>query len=673
MTEDSPRWTGGFSTDISDDIQGRFGGLQGNARVDSFDINSNSVSLATNLTGNNTINKSGNGVLQVGNGGTRSNIAGNLALLDVNELGENQLNNAQTPNNYSGALFGRGGFTKAGAGALTLSGTNTYSGVTEVNAGTLQINTGGTLTKEGGGTLILSGTNTYNGTTLPPPNDVNGLTKPGITDWVLEANNTYTGATTVSGGTLFPTGTASTTLTYGGTLSGNRAGAGALALDDKALFGSAPGGSDTAQLSTLSSNRQFTLGNGTLNAGQAFTGNVTLQDGPLSVAPGGYAPGVRTESGQQIAQVVFLNPTVQPPAPLPALEADMPAQTESAPRYAAAMTEDSNERKARSIFIPRVNISTPTPLDQVIDTLHTLSVRYDPDEKGLNFFTYPPTSNEPMPKVALPDLNGLSIQDLLRVIAEKTGYTFTSDGPIIVLRPAGEAPAKPESDTPAPRPPSEVKFPAPVATADNAFSTFALNVNDSSYQLARAALFNHRWPDPAATRTEEFLNAFQYHDPAPATGEACTLHYDLGQNPIESGDLLRVSFQTAAAGRDRTTPLRLTILLDDSGSMTRADRTATVQAALRALAGQLRAGDLVSLVTFARTPQVRATAVPAERFGEILDLAKSIEPEGGTNMEEALRTAYATARSLYDEHAQNRVILLTDGAANLGELDPAAL
>ncbi|HVU37808.1 MAG TPA: von Willebrand factor type A domain-containing protein, partial [Opitutales bacterium] len=194
------------------------------------------------------------------------------------------------------------------------------------------------------------------------------------------------------------------------------------------------------------------------------------------------------------------------------------------------------------------------------------------------------------------------------------------------------------------------------------------------YQLARTALQNHRWPDPGATRTEEFLNAFNYHDPAPATGEACALHYDLGQNPIESGgDLLRVSFQTAAAGRDRATPLRLTILLDNSGSMTRSDRSATLLAALRALGGLLRPGDTVSLVTFARTPQVRLTALPAERFGEILSLLSSLQPEGGTNMEEALRTAYATARGNFDPNAQNRVVLLTDGAANLGELNPAVL
>ncbi|HTB63969.1 MAG TPA: von Willebrand factor type A domain-containing protein, partial [Opitutales bacterium] len=339
-------------------------------------------------------------------------------------------------------------------------------------------------------------------------------------------------------------------------------------------------------------------------------------------------------------------------------------------------------RKLQNIIIPSVDISTPTPLDEVINQLSALSQQYDKDNKGLNFHIAPPANGQPMPKITLREMNAISLQKLLDMAVQDAGYGYYDDGGIIqIAQGANVNAANPNLKTtpPAPdqlvaRPPAEVKFPAAVATADNAFSTFALNVSNASYQLALAALRNRRWPDPGATRTEEFLNAFNYHDPAPGDGEAAAFHYDLGQNPIQPGsDLLRVSYQTAADGRDRATPLRLTILLDGSGSMTRADRVATLQAAVRALGGLLRTGDTVSLVTFARTPQVRAVNLPFDHFGDIINIIDTLVPDGGTNMEEALNTAYAIARQNFDLHAQNRVILFTDGAANLGELDPKAL
>ena len=101
-----------------------------------------------------------------------------------------------------GVGINNGGLTKAGAGKLTLTGSNSYTGTTTISDGTLQIGDGttngsissssgitnngaliydvknattssysnaisgsGTLKKDGAGTLVLSGTNTYNGNT----------------------------------------------------------------------------------------------------------------------------------------------------------------------------------------------------------------------------------------------------------------------------------------------------------------------------------------------------------------------------------------------------------------------------------------------------------------------------------------------------------------------------
>ncbi|MFM8458175.1 MAG: autotransporter-associated beta strand repeat-containing protein [Chthoniobacterales bacterium] len=61
---------------------------------------------------------------------------------------------------YSGAMSGTGGLTKVGGGALTLSGSNTYSGATTVSGGNLVVNgsiNSSTVTVSSGGTLSGSG------------------------------------------------------------------------------------------------------------------------------------------------------------------------------------------------------------------------------------------------------------------------------------------------------------------------------------------------------------------------------------------------------------------------------------------------------------------------------------------------------------------------------------
>jgi Mg-chelatase subunit ChlD len=181
-------------------------------------------------------------------------------------------------------------------------------------------------------------------------------------------------------------------------------------------------------------------------------------------------------------------------------------------------------------------------------------------------------------------------------------------------------------------------------------------------------------PDAASIRSEEFINAFNYRDPEAAAGQPLAFASERARYPFaHNRDLLRFSVKTAAAGRQAGRALNLVLLLDTSGSMERADRVAIIREALRVLAGQLQPQDTVSVVTFARTARLWADGVSGDKAGETLEKVGGITPEGGTNLEEAMRLAYATARRHYLANGMNRVVLLTDGAANLGNVDPAAL
>jgi Mg-chelatase subunit ChlD len=242
------------------------------------------------------------------------------------------------------------------------------------------------------------------------------------------------------------------------------------------------------------------------------------------------------------------------------------------------------------------------------------------------------------------------------------------------FRREGEAKHEPDEGkrvntvAPAPIPQPEVQ------TADNAFSTFSLNVSDVSFKLAAASLERGVMPEPATVRSEEFINAFDYRDPEPPPGVPVAFVWERAQYPFaQNRDLLRFSIKTAALGRQPGRPLNIVLLLDNSGSMERADRVRIIREALRVLAGQLQPQDKFSVVTFARTAHLWVDGVPGDQAAKVAEEVSGLTPQGGTNLEDAMNLAYQTALRHYLANGVNRVVLLTDGAANLGNVDPEAL
>ena len=232
--------------------------------------------------------------------------------------------------------------------------------------------------------------------------------------------------------------------------------------------------------------------------------------------------------------------------------------------------------------------------------------------------------------------------------------------------PADVAPAKPAVPPPVPQP--------EVATAENAFSTFSLNVSDVSFKLAAASLEKGAVPDAASIRSEEFINAFDYRDPEAAPGMPLAFASERARYPFaQNRDLLRFSIKTAAQGRPTGRPLNLVLLVDNSGSMERSDRVSILREALRVLAAQLQPQDKLSVIAFSLTPHLWADGVPGTDAARVADEVANLTPQGGTNLEEAMKLAYKTAGRHYLPNGINRVVVLTDGAANLGNVAPEAL
>jgi len=206
-------------------------------------------------------------------------------------------------------------------------------------------------------------------------------------------------------------------------------------------------------------------------------------------------------------------------------------------------------------------------------------------------------------------------------------------------------------------------------------STFSLHVADVSFRLAEQALLERgELPDPSQVRPEEFTAAFDYGDPGPGGDEAVALTVEQARHPtLPATNLLRVSVRVTSEGRAGGQPLNLIVLLDKSGSMERPDRAGAARRAVEALASKLGPDDRVSLATFDRVFHLVADGLSGPEAEKRLMAELGTYGESGTNLEEAL-TRLAGSPVLRRRGASaGRIVLITDGVANLGQTLPDRL
>ncbi len=136
-----------------------------------------------------TINVNAGGTLQIGTG-TTDGVLGVSTLMNNGTLVFNR-SNAST---FSGIISGTGAVTKQGGGTLTLDEANTYSGLTTISAGTLQIGSGST-------TGSINGNLVNNATLAFSRSDAS--TYSGIISGTGTIQNAGTGTTTLTGQTSY--------------------------------------------------------------------------------------------------------------------------------------------------------------------------------------------------------------------------------------------------------------------------------------------------------------------------------------------------------------------------------------------------------------------------------------------------------------------------------------
>lgn len=215
-----------------------------------------------------------------------------------------------------------------------------------------------------------------------------------------------------------------------------------------------------------------------------------------------------------------------------------------------------------------------------------------------------------------------------------------------------------------------------VLTQLDPLSTFGVDVDTASYALARRYLLQGHLPEKAQVRTEEFVNYFAPDVEAPRDA-TFAIHTDLAPsrfgNPGGERWMLRVVLRGKEVSREERRPLSLVFVVDVSGSMNQGNRLALVQHGLRLLAAQLDARDTLAVVAFSNEARVVLPPTSAARRAEIESALHTLSASGGTNTEAGLMLGYSLAEGLLDGERVTRVVLLSDGVANIGERDPKVL
>jgi len=247
--------------------------------------------------------------------------------------------------------------------------------------------------------------------------------------------------------------------------------------------------------------------------------------------------------------------------------------------------------------------------------------------------------------------------------------------------PATQAPAPPFPFPGATTAPATANYPAPVGFEDagvnpfvdplrDRYSTFSMDVDTASYGVTRRFLQDGFMPDRDSVRLEEFVNSFDYGYTAP-TDSAFAISVDGGPTPFTNvrSVMLRIGIQAREIPDELRRPVSLTFVIDTSGSMDMESRLELVKAALGLLVTRLHADDSVAIVTFGDSAQLILNPTSAAEPQAILAAINQLQPGGSTNAQAGLELGYDIAALGHRAGALDRVVLASDGVANVGLTD----
>ena len=182
---------------------------------------------------------------------------------------------------------------------------------------------------------------------------------------------------------------------------------------------------------------------------------------------------------------------------------------------------------------------------------------------------------------------------------------------------------------------------------------------------------------PAPGLAAGLAAAFLFSTPAALAADAVKLEALPGQSLLRADETqrlyLRINLEGVPLARDeKRAPVNVAIVIDRSGSM-RGDKLAHAkQAAIMAI-NLMGADDIVSVVAYSDKVDVVVPATRLTRKSGIIDKIEGLRSHGMTALYAGVRAGADELRKFLERNQVNRVVLLSDGLANVGPRTPEEL
>ncbi|MGB0521668.1 MAG: vWA domain-containing protein [Flammeovirgaceae bacterium] len=199
----------------------------------------------------------------------------------------------------------------------------------------------------------------------------------------------------------------------------------------------------------------------------------------------------------------------------------------------------------------------------------------------------------------------------------------------------------------------------PYVVAQEGYSSASLSMNRANGVTT---------PDQVVV--EEYLNYHRHQIPLPRGVEEVALSIDY--QPLDNKQvIIQVGIATKKLiDYSNIPPINVALVIDRSGSMQSDAKLEKVKRALSKFIQGLRPNDYISIITYESAAQTVLSAKQVRTIANLDQMIQSIYAGGSTNLHGGLMLGYQEVQKNFDPAYTNKVILLTDGIANVGETNP---